>query len=180
MKSIREVADQPLQWTQPKALKREYELRAGDDVVAFLRWEKAFGSLAAAESADGKWTFKRSGFLTPKVTVRIAGSESEVAVLRPTWRGEGTLECTNGYRYRWLNISFWRSEWAFINEAGQTLVRFKPQFAFFREGAEVKVEPGAVSIPDLSLLTLLGWYLMVLMSEDTGGAAAAAAASTSG
>lgn len=91
MKSIREVADQPLQWTQPKTLKREYELRAGNDVVAFLRWEKASGSLA--------------------VTVRLAGSESEVAVFRPTgWGGQGVLECTNLPESRALELDLSRAD----------------------------------------------------------------------
>jgi hypothetical protein len=47
-----------------------------------------------------------------------------------------------------------------------------PAFAFFKHAAEVKVEPAAVSLPDLALLTLLGWYLMVLLAEDAGGASA--------
>lgn len=36
MKVMREVADQPLEWTQRSALGREYELRAGEDIVALL------------------------------------------------------------------------------------------------------------------------------------------------
>jgi hypothetical protein len=163
-----------MRWTQPSTW--VYELRAGDNSLAALRWQKTFGSLALAESADGTWTFKRSGFLNPKVTVRVLGAEAEVAVFTPGSMGEGTLQLSNGRRYRWLNTSFWRSAWAFANEAGEALVDFKPEFVFFKQAAEVKVEPGAVSVPDLSLLTLLGWYLMVLMSQDAGATAAAVAA----
>jgi hypothetical protein len=174
VKSIREFANQPLKWAKPSVLTAAYELRAGEDILATLRWEKTFGSLAVAESADGTWTFKRSGFLSPKVTVRVPGSESEVAVFKPSWKGEGTLQGPNGRSYQWLKTGFWRVEWAFANEAAEPLVHVKPEFAFFKLAAEVKVEPGAVSLPDLALLTLLGWYLVVLMlSEDGGGAAAA-------
>jgi hypothetical protein len=178
MRTIRDVAGEALRWAQPSAFKREYELRAGDEALATLRWQKTFGSLAVAASADGAWTFKRSGFLSPKVTVRRPGAEAEVAVLKPGWRGEGTLELAAGRRYQWRNTSFWRSEWAFTDEAGEPLVQFTPEFAFFKQAAEVKVETRAGSIPDLSLLTLLGWYLMVLMSEDAGAAAAGAVAGT--
>jgi hypothetical protein len=182
MRSIREVAERPLRWTQPSALSREYELRDGDEVLATLRWQKTFGSLALAESADGAWSFKRSGFLGPKVTVRVPGSETEVGVFKPGWRGEGTLRLSNGRGYQWVNTSFWHSEWAFADEAGEPLIRFKPEFdstavpLFFTHAAAVKLEPSALSVPDLSLLTVLGWYLMVLMSEDAAGAAAGAAA----
>jgi hypothetical protein len=172
MSAIREVADQVLRWTQPTLFAREFELHAGDEVVGTLRWQKTFGSLALAEAADGAWTFKRSGFLRPRVTVRLPGSEPEVAVLEPGWRGEGSLVCSDGRWHRWQNISFWRSEWAFADDVGETLVHFAPEFAFLGHAAEVKFGPRAASVPDLSLLTLLGWYLMVLMSQDTGGAAA--------
>ena len=100
MKPIRGVAGQPLRWTQPTLLKREYELHAGDEVVATLRWQKTFGSLALAEAADGTWTFKRSGFLRPKITVRVPGSETEVAVFKPAWGGEGTLRLSAGRCYQ--------------------------------------------------------------------------------
>ena len=172
MRSIRELSGQPLRWAQPGAFTREYELRAGDEVLATLRWQKTFGSLALAAAADGTWTFKRSGFLSPQVTVRLPGSEADVAVLRPGWRGEGALELSAGRRYPWRNTSFWRSEWAFADVAGEPLVQFKPEFAFFKQAAEVTVDPRAAPLPDLSLLTLLGWYLMVLMSEDAAAGAA--------
>jgi hypothetical protein len=173
MKAIREVAEQALRWTQSSALAREFELRAGEEVVGTLRWQKAFGSLALAEAADGAWTFKRAGFLCPRVTVRLPGSEMEVAEFKPGWAGEGTLRLADGRSYQWQKTSFWRSEWAFAGEVGTALVHFKPEFAFFKHAAEVRVEPAAVAVPDLSLLALLGWYLMILMSEDAGGAAAA-------
>jgi hypothetical protein len=169
---MRELVGRALHWMQPSVLKREFELLCGNEVVGTLRWQKAFGSLALAEGADGAWTFKRSGFLRPKVTVRPAGSETEAAVFKPSWGGEGTLSFSDGRCYQWHHTSFWHSEWAFTNEAGEPLVHFKPDFALFKHAAEVTLEPSAVSVPDLSLLTLLGWYLMVLMSEDAGGAAA--------
>jgi hypothetical protein len=177
MKTIREVIQRPLRWAQPSAFQRAFELQAGDDVVGTLRWQKAFGSLALAETADGAWTFKRSGFLRPKVTVRIPGSETEAAVFKPGWGGEGTLTLSDGRCYLWQHTSFWRSQWAFAIEAGEPLVHFNPDFAFFKHAAELVVEPRAVLTPDLSLLTLLGWYLMVLMAEDAGGAAAVMVAS---
>ena len=68
MRLIQEAADQELLWRQTHALKQEYALRAGDEVLATLRWQKPFGSLALAKTAEGGWTFKRSGFWQPRVT----------------------------------------------------------------------------------------------------------------
>jgi hypothetical protein len=175
MKPLRAVADQPLEWTKGSGQKREYELRAGQEVVALLRWDKAFGSLAAATASEGEWTFKRSGFFSPRVTTRLLGSETEVLVFKPTWRCEGTVECSSGARFRWLNTGFWRSEWTFASENGDPLVHFKLHSALLKQSAEVRVEPGAASLPELSLLALLGWYVLVLMSQDAGATAAGAA-----
>jgi hypothetical protein len=176
MRTIREVVERALRWTQPSALKGEYDLHAGDEVVATLRWQKTFGSLALAETAGDTWTFKRSGFLRPKVTVRVPESETEAAVFKPGWGGEGALRFSDGRCYQWQKTSFWHSEWAFANEAGEPLVHFKPDVAFFKQAAEVKVEPGAAALADLPLLTVLGWYLMLLLSEDAAEAAAAVVA----
>jgi len=101
-------------------------------------------------------------------------------VFKPGWRGEGTLRLSGGRGYQWVNASFWRSEWAFADDAGEPLIHFQTEFdatavpAFFKHAAAVKLEPSALSVPDLSLLTVLGWYLMVLMSEDAAGATAGA------
>lgn len=175
MKTIREAAGHPLEWTQRSVFRREFELRAGDDIVAILRWEKTFGSLARAETAEGIWTFKRSGFLRPKVTVREAGTESDIAVFKPNWIGEGTLQFTDAGRYTWAKCSFWGDQWAFADDMGNPMVYFKPKISLLAKKVEVNIQPEALSAPDLPLLALLGWYLLVLLSEEEQDAAAAAA-----
>ena len=46
MKKIPEVIGQELKWVQPSAWKMEYELRAGDELIATLRFRTSFGSFA--------------------------------------------------------------------------------------------------------------------------------------
>lgn len=173
---ICQVTEQDLLWTRPRTFKREYELRAGDELLSTLRWQKACSSLARAESVGGSWTFKRSGCFSQTVTARVSGSEADAAVFRPGWWSGGTLLFSDGRCYRWLHTSFWRSEWAFVEEGDQSLIHFKSRFAFWTQAAEVKVVPGTVTVPDLFLLIALGWYLMLLQSEDAAGAAAAVGA----
>ena len=56
MKNVRDLAGRDdLTWTQPKALKQAFELRAGEDVVGTLEFRNSFGSFATGESADGEW-----------------------------------------------------------------------------------------------------------------------------
>jgi hypothetical protein len=53
MRRISAPVEQPLKWMQPSALKMQYELRTGEDVVAALRFRSMWGTFATAESADG-------------------------------------------------------------------------------------------------------------------------------
>lgn len=176
MKTIRETADHPLRWTRPSMLARQYELTAGPDVVGGLKWESMFGSLATAEAAEGTWTFKRAGFLSPRLTVRKAGSDSDLAVLQIGFKGDGVLRGPERRSYQWQRTDFWRSEWAFASETGRLLVSFSPDFSLLKHAATVKVEPEALALEDLSLLVALGWYVMLLLSEEAAGVTASSAA----
>jgi hypothetical protein len=149
---------------------RRYELRAGNAVVATLCWETAWGSLATGETAEGRWTLKRVGFVRPRVTVRAAGSETQAAMVTLDWAGNGDVQLADGHEFRWARMGFWHSEWAFTGTGGQPLLVFKPRFVMMRSEAEITVEAQALSLPELSLLALLGWYLMVLINEETAAA----------
>jgi len=99
MQSIRKIAPGMLHWVQLHAIKHEFELRSGDELCGTLYWEKAFGSLASVTSEDGEWTFKRVGFLNPRVTVRQPGSDLDIAIFKPGWTGSGSLEFPSGRRF---------------------------------------------------------------------------------
>ena len=174
MRSIREAGDQGLQWSSISLWQHRFALHAAGDVVARLRWEKTFGSLAVAETAEGSWTFKRRGFLRPSVTIRVPGADEDLATLSVHFRGEGSLLAPDGRVYQWTKASFWRSSWTWTDAGGQPLVHFEP--VLLKRSAAVKLEPAALPLHDLPLLVCLGWYLMVLMADDAGAVAAAAAA----
>jgi hypothetical protein len=165
MKKMHDFIGQPMQWVQTNAAERTYELRAGEDVVARLCWQKPGGSLALGEASDGKWSFKRTGFFSPKMTVRAAGTDSDIAVFTPSWC-RGTLELASGARYRWAVTNFWRSHMAFCNEAGQPLVHYKLEWRLSVSAANVEVAPAGATVSDLSLLTVLGWYIVLLSAEE--------------
>ena len=78
MRRISDVSARPLSWTPPSARDGSYELRAGEEIVGTLCWER--GSLAVAEVAEGRWTFKRVGCWRPRVSVRQAGSDTDWAI----------------------------------------------------------------------------------------------------
>ena len=162
MERLRQHVGPELVWKRVRSEKRACGLYAGDAPLGLLRREKAFGTLARAEAAEGAWTFKRVGCFHPRITVREAGAETEVAVLTVGLCGGGQLTTAGGGSYRWVARGFWRPRWLFLDAAGAPL-------AEFRGGGwrgRVTLAAAARRLPELSLLVLLGWYCIQLAEED--------------
>ena len=183
MKPFAEVSSLPLAFTQPKALARHFELHAGGEVVGDLEFRSSFGSLALARTAESTWTFKRIGFFSPRATARGETSERDLAVYTPRWSGrEGEVALEGGERFRFAAANFWGTRFALGDAEGRTLATFGPEpevhrFSdLFRTQAVVAVDPADSRRPDLGLLLLFGWYLVVLHHEDATAATVAVTA----
>src|SRR5262245_28986273 len=115
MKRIHDFVGRELEWTQPGAMKREFELRVGDEIVATLKFRSLFGSFATAVTADGSWTFKRVGFWHTRVTICPAESDREIATFRnATWTAGGTLELSDGRKLK-ANTNAWMTRYELKN-----------------------------------------------------------------
>jgi hypothetical protein len=175
MKKIAELIGRELEWVQPSAWKMEYELRAGDELIATLRFRSSFGSFATAESADGCWTFKRVGFWQTRVTIRGCGSEMDIAMfMNNTWSGGGALELPDGRKVL-ATTNLWQTNFEFRTEAGEALVRLKTG-GLVHLSAAVEIQPSAAGMPELPWVVMFGWYLTVMMYMDTASSAGTIAA----
>jgi hypothetical protein len=171
MRRITDLIGSRLEWLQPSALRMHYELRAGEELAASLRFRSSFGSFATAESADGCWTFKRVGFWQTRVTIRSCDSDDNVAVFRNnTWSEGGTLEFPDGARLL-ANTDFWQSRYEFKTETGERLVEFETG-GLIHLSAKVEIARGAATMRELPLVIMLGWYLVVMMQMDQSASAA--------
>jgi hypothetical protein len=182
MESLSNATHLKLFWVQPRAMERSFVLRGDEREFASLEFKSSFGSLALAEAADGRWTFKRVGFFNPRVTIRRAGEELDLGVYRPRWTGsEGTLEM-GGRTYVWKTANFWATQFVLLDSSGGELLRYKEGAQksklsdIFKNQAQVEIAPHAWRLPELSLLVMLGWYLIILHQEDAAAAATAASA----
>ena len=171
MQKISDVAGDKLKWSQPSALRRIYELKRSEDLIAQLQFRSMLGTLATAESGDGSWTFKRVGFWQNRVTVRSNGSEVDLATFRNnTWKNGGTLEFPGGRHFR-ATTNFWNTKFAFESDTGESLVRFH-YGGVFHLSADVEIHPPARTMAELPILVLFGWYLAVMLHMDSAAAAA--------
>jgi hypothetical protein len=176
MLKITELIGPELRWTQPHALKMEYELRARDVTAATLRFRSSFGSLATAASGDGTWTFKRIGFWQTRATVRAAGAQADLAVFKnQTWSGGGTLELPDGRKYT-ANTNFWATQYEFRKETGEPLISYQHVAGVLHMSSRVEIPGRSKEMEEMPWLVALGWYLTVMMHMDMSAAAAAMAA----
>jgi hypothetical protein len=170
MKPLSGGLDSELIWERKDRIAREYALRAGEDVFATLRYESQFGTAATGESSDGRWSFDRRGFFHPRVLVRGVGSSSDAVTVTLPWLGWqggiGRVQPTDGGPLRWAPASlFLGVEYLLTTEDGHTLLRFQrrvlksPRTQQIPK-AQLQVDPAARSLPQLSVLALLGFYLM--------------------
>src|SRR5438309_1681517 len=154
---------------------RSYVLEAAGLELGRLAFSRGHGSLAKGMTAHGEWTFKREGFLYPRITVRNTGADSNCGALSLNANGGGKLTLTSGEEFNFVNAGWMQSHWGFYRGLIE-IVRFG------RDGssADVEVITPKVSAETLSILVLLGWYAPLLAADEAAVIAATTAACTAG
>jgi hypothetical protein len=163
MKAITHAEAGSLKWAQVNA--KQHELRSQDDVVATLEFRSLFGTLGTAKSAEGCFTFKRTGFWQSRAGIRACESDEELALFtNNTWASGGTLEFPDGRKYK-ATTNFWMTRLEFRSEADQSLVAFH-YGGVFRKKADVEITDAARRDPHTHLLVTFGWYLAIMLSRE--------------
>jgi hypothetical protein len=183
MKSLNETVDKNLSWIQPKALNLLYELRTEDELFGTLTFPKTFGSLAKAETADGKWTLKRVGYFNTRITIRKFGQENDIAVFKPNIMATtGIVHFANENSYQWSTSNFWNTKFEFKDKNGTAVVMFnsginEPRLKdWFKTQARVEILDDKHNIEELATLIMLGWYLIIVLQMDSSAGAVVSAA----
>jgi hypothetical protein len=169
MSPITDAPNGVLRWSVRPA--RNYVLEAEGQETGRLAFSGKSGSLAKGMTAHGEWTFKREGFLHPRITVRKTGADSNCGSLTLTANGNGKLSLTLGEEFSFVTGGWLRSHWSF-NRGMVEVVRFS------RDGssADVEVVNATVNEETLSILVLLGWYAPLLAADEAAVIAATMAA----
>jgi hypothetical protein len=84
-----------------------------------------------------------------------------------------------GRAYTWKKLDFWGNRWGFAGPDGAVIVSFaysgRLEHMFKLEGT-ADISPGTPEDRNNPLLLTLGWYVMVMMSDDNTAVIAATAA----
>src|SRR5258707_780798 len=152
MPFLRESTGKTLQWGRPHFFSTDYELRAGDRVLATVRRTGVMKQSAIAEAEGQQWRFQREGLLGRKLVI-YPGSDSvkathepvhPLASIKPGWNGPGALNFHEGGVYPWTRRGNWRPAWSGVGRGK------KPPLPTKR-GRQLEIAPAASDLPDLAL-----------------------------
>lgn len=159
MNVLREKQARQFVWVQAPTEAYAYVLRTKEEVLGTLRWEQSIGSCAIAEALDGGWKFTRKGVFHHRIYIQTMEEHDEVAVFT-YGRKKSVLQCANGQSFFWYPAGRQLSHWTWKSTLDQPLVQVKIVQVRDRSEARVELEDYARTIPELSLLLLLGWYII--------------------
>ena len=166
MKHTADAVRSPLRWVQPRLSDRRFELRNCEGLVATLSFRNASGTFASARSADGRWTFKRVGLWQTRATVRAEGATADLAGFDyHTWGCGGTIRLADGRAIR-VTANLRQQPVEFQFTEGHPLFRYRTDGFPLRQ-SDVDVLPPLECMPEMPWLLLFGWYLVVMMYQDS-------------
>ena len=174
MSPITEAPNGILRWTPRPGrtfvllAESDAQAPAGDQETGRLFFSGKSGSLAKGATAHGEWTFKREGFLHPRITVRKTGEDSNCGALMLSANGNGKLNFAWGEDFSFVTGGWMQNHWSF-NRGPLEMVRFS------RDGssADVEILNLTLAAETLSVLVLLGWYAPLLAAEEAAVIASA-------
>jgi hypothetical protein len=151
-----------LRWLREGDRPLRFSLRAGDQLLARLDWQKESGSLAVAQTHEGTWQLKRAGFLNPQVTARRPG-QAQAAARLSVHLNYHAIEIPGGRTYRFHRAGVLLPAWKVTDPDGAEVLHIEP----VREGraltaGAVLAPPAATGRPEFLLLVAIAWYFIAL------------------
>jgi len=175
MKSLTEFPNTTLTWRRADATPSGFELHADDGIFATLAFMDETCVLARVETAEGTWTFKHLGILTPVVTLREEGGMTNLATFHPHALRHGKLQFQDGAVFDWAWDHATGVGGAFLDPGGTPLVRLHAYpgrdltSSPGLERCDVELNPAPSAHMRHALLAAFGWYLILfdhLMEQD--------------
>jgi hypothetical protein len=156
----------PLNLTCTKNGSRDWDLMADSIRHATLRFENMFGSLATGETVEGRWTFKRNGFLNTWLSARHAGGENDIATMRRKGWHAAELTLLSGPTFSWRRTKRAKGEYGLYDIRDRLIISATFKRKLFSAQGVASLEPAAQKIPEAPMLMLLCWYWLVLRDMD--------------
>ncbi len=158
-----------LTWSKvPRKSPREYILTNQSQTLASLRWQKIFGSHVIGKSPVRTWSLKRVGFFSPRVTIRVEGTEHDLGSFVPSMFGGGRLELRDGRTWKFRSVGLFARTYEFVDHSDRVQLSFK--IKGLGASAELRFTQPQMDEETGYLLAILAWYVSLLAQEDATAA----------
>jgi hypothetical protein len=158
-----------LTWTKISC-NRQYELRRDGAVVGTLTRPSMWSQKFVADTQEGRWTFRRSGFW--RNNGEIVDASGQMIASCKLGYGRSVLTFADGASFHFTNKGWWRPVWTVATDDGQPLL-----YVHVREKT-VEVAGSAAPNQASLLLTLFAWYRILQAEEDAASVAVMVAVGT--
>jgi hypothetical protein len=149
-----------------------YELKLNEKTTGILSRPSYWSPRFLAETRDGRWVFRRQGFLGTGVEITDAVSEEPIAAFKSSCGGGGRLIFSDGQGF-WLKYKgWWRPVWTVTTDDGQLVLEVHTR----EKTVELRAAKAVPSIR-LSLLITFSWSRVLQADEDASAASVAAVVS---
>lgn len=125
-------------WSSKHWWSSKIDLTSGGNTITSMR---TGGSRGSVEVKNRQYRIERFR-LPPFITIRDAETDTLIARLSLTPKRGGFLaEFADGESFRLGWANWWKREWNWTSDAGQLVISSRR--AWFRNGIELQIEPGA-------------------------------------
>lgn len=145
---------------QPSMLKREYEFKHGDEVLAKMYFPNFFSLTVIVEIAEEKFEIVRPSIWKSDIAIRKYGYDLTFAsVSLNFFRTKGKIDLQNGTS---LNLKFgvFKKSCQVFDESNKLLLLFRNKISF-KEKSIVTVEDKSEVIDKNSWIVMIVWYLII-------------------
>jgi hypothetical protein len=173
MNPIQRLTEQYLYWTQPPAFSMDYLLQDAEAVqtLATLKWQTSLAMRASVTLGPQEFFIDRLGVLNPRIELRQGTGKAGalIATFTQGWTARGTLTFETGHRFEWKNANRWYTHWKWMTPDGGDLMKFTPDTKvsrLTRSESRIELYPPCADFPEVDLLAVLGWYLMLVINME--------------
>ena len=159
-----------LKFVQPTIVKREYELRSEEDVLAKIIFPKLFSSRAIVEGFENKWEIKLPSLWRNEFGVYKFGYQMPFArYVYNIWKTKGTIELPKGGRLNCKSGKF-KKPFEIYSSRGELVLLYENRF-FLKGRTEVIIEKKSELLEKYPWIIMLGWYVILLNKRGRANAA---------
>jgi hypothetical protein len=161
MISLENITNPNLILRRALTIQKSFDLISDNIIVGKLHFKQG-DSTAFAEISEGNWVFRNTSQSNPHISIWTNNREF-VAMFEVNRIGSGNLLAQNGSRFRWKKSKKFPEEWYFLNNIGEKILKFLPEYGNYRSKGRSILYPESSNITNLGIFVLLGWYTLTVI-----------------